>query len=216
MKSRQLPLFPRKIRRRRARRWVAHKPREVQSRWPLHVTLRMRDHVWQLRSRRCFRIIEGALYAALEKLGTRIAQFSVQHRHIHLVVETRDRLRLARVIQGLAIRTAKRLNWLMGRKGKVFADRYHSRALKTPTEVRAALLYVLANARKHLTQLGKTLPKSWTDEEYSSSRWFAGWADRRPARAGPAPVAAAVTWLMTRGWWLRGGGRLRADEVPKG
>src|SRR4030095_84231 len=119
---------------------LPHKPREVAARWPMHVTLRMKDHVWQLRSRRCFRIIEGALYAALAKVGTRIAQFSVQHNHIHLVVETHDRVRLARVIMGLAIRTAKRLNWLMGRKGKVFADRYHSRALKTPTEVRGGLV----------------------------------------------------------------------------
>ena len=213
MKPRQLALFPPKIRRRRARNVVAHKPRDVGRRWPLHVTLRMRDHVWQLRSRRCFHIIEGALYAALAKVGTRIAQFSVQHNHIHLVVETRDRVHLARVIMGLAIRTAKRLNALMGRKGKVFADRYHSRALKTPTEVRAALLYVLANARKHLTQVGKTLSPAWRDEDYSSSPWFAGWADRRKTRAGPSPVAPAATWLLTHGWWQRGGGRLRPEEM---
>jgi REP element-mobilizing transposase RayT len=181
----------------------------------MHITMRMKDHVWQLRSRRCFRIIEGALYAALAKEGTRITQFSVQRDHIHLIVETRDRVRLARVIQGFAIRTAKRLNWLMGRKGKVFADRYRSRPLKTPTEVRAALLYVLGNARKQLVALGHILPADWTDEEFSSNPWFEGWADGRMPRGRPAPVALSQSWLLTRGWRLFGGGWLRRDEVPE-
>ena len=213
-KPRQLSLFGTKIRRRRAKKWLPHKPREVNPRWPMHVTLRMKPHVWQLRSRRCFRIIEGALYAALAKVGTRIAQFSVQHNHIHLVVETQNRLRLARVIQGLAIKTAKGLNKLMEREGKVFADRYHSRALKTPSEVRAALVYVLANARKHLAPLGKKLPADWIDQEFSSAPWFDGWSDARPPRAGPAPVASSRTWLLSTGWRLRGGGPLRPGECP--
>jgi REP element-mobilizing transposase RayT len=214
LRSRQLSLLPGKIRRRRARTWLPHKPREVNARWPMHVTLRMREHVWQLRSRRCFRIIEGALHAALAKAGARIAQFSVQHNHIHLVVETENRVRLARMIQGLAIRTARRLNRLMGRSGKVFADRYHSRALKTPSEVRAALVYVLANARKHLTSLGHKLSAGWTDDEFSSAPWFDGWSDGRPPRAGPAPVAPARTWLLAAGWRLRAGGPLRRSESP--
>src|SRR5687767_5251650 len=212
-RPRQLSLLPAPRRRRRVRRWVAHKRREVNPRWPVHVTLRLRPHVYQLRSRRCFQIIEGAFVAALGKTGTRITQYSVQHNHIHLLAESADRLKLARVLQGFAIRVAKRLNKLMHSRGKVFADRYHSRALRTPTEVRAALLYVLGNARKHFAQLGKPLSRAWTDE-FSSSAWFEGWEDARPPRAGPAPIARAATWLLTVGWWQRGGGRLRRDETP--
>jgi hypothetical protein len=41
---------------------------------------------------------------------------------------------------------------VLGRKGKVFADRYHMRILKTPTEVKNALRYVLDNRWKHTPQ----------------------------------------------------------------
>jgi len=47
------------------------------------------------------------------------------------------------------IRVAKGLNKLWARRGKVFADHYHDRILRTPREVRNALCYVLHNAKKH-------------------------------------------------------------------
>src|SRR5262249_21397390 len=74
---------------------------------------------------------------------------------------------LARMMQSFCIRSAKGLNKLMGRKrGTVFGDRYHSRSLGTPTETRATIVYVLQNARKHLTELGHALPRGWLDLEY--------------------------------------------------
>jgi len=36
------------------------------------------------------------------------------------------------------------------RRGKVLDDRYHGRILRTPTEVRRARSYLLANAARHL------------------------------------------------------------------
>src|SRR6185503_20762307 len=91
-----------------------------------------------------------------------------------LIVEARDPRELARALQGLCIRMAKGLNRVMGRKGTVFADRYHARSLATPTEVRRALVYVLGNGRKHLTRVGHRLPSSWLDP-FSSAAWFDGW-----------------------------------------
>ncbi|HKA88046.1 MAG TPA: transposase [Haliangiales bacterium] len=192
---------------------VPHLPRSVHARFPLHVTLRVKQHVWQLRSRRCFRVLERAFRAAAARFDTRIAQFSVQWNHIHVVVETRDARALARAVQGMAIRMAKGLNRVMGRKGTVFADRYHSRALRTPTEVRKALVYVLGNARKHLAALGYKLSPSFLDE-YSSAAWFDGWAVPPTPPPGDPPVAPARTWLLTTGWRDRGGGPLRRDEMP--
>jgi putative transposase len=40
-------------------------------------------------------------------------------------------------LQGLAVRIARRLNAMMGRKGKVFADRYHAHILAFPASLRA-------------------------------------------------------------------------------
>jgi hypothetical protein len=59
---------------------------------------------------------------------------------------------------------AKGLNAMMERHGTVFAERYHSRILKTPTETRHALHYVLRNRHKHL---GRPIAPTLVDE-YSS------------------------------------------------
>jgi len=194
---------------------VAHRHRDVHPRRPLHVTLRVRREVWNLRSRRSFQVMERAFYACLGRFQSRIAHFSVQHNHVHLLVEAADRAELGRIMQKLCIRMALGMNKVMGRrKGTVFGDRYHSRSLKTPTETRAALVYVLQNRRKHLTQFGQKLSRDWIDLEYSSAEWFTGWAEPQPEAERPPMVATAKTWLLERGWHERGGGKMRREEVP--
>jgi len=53
---------------------------------------------------------------------------------VQTICEAADKERLARGMQGLAILVAKRLNSKLGGKGKLFAQRYHARILRTPTE----------------------------------------------------------------------------------
>jgi REP element-mobilizing transposase RayT len=190
---------------------VAHARRQVSARCPLHVTLRVQRHVWQLRSRRCFRVLERAFYRGNDRFGGRVCHFSVQHNHIHLIVEADDARALARALQGLSIRMAKGLNRVMGRHGGVFADRYHARSLRTPTEVRNVLVYVLANRRKHRPP-EHPLRGGWLDP-CSSSAWFEGFGAPHAPRYYPGPVAPAATWLLTRGY-RRGGGPLDLEEAP--
>jgi REP element-mobilizing transposase RayT len=206
------PRRPKRGRPRKAGAGTPHTRRVVDPRLPLHVTLRMHRHVWQLRSRRCFGVLERAFYLGCDRFGGRLCQFSVQHNHIHLVVEASDAAALARALQGLCIRMAKGLNRLMERKGAVFADRYHARSLRTPTEVRRALVYVLGNGRKHLPQVGHRLPAGWLDP-YSSAVWFDGWSIQMVMPLGPGPVARPKTWLLATGY-RRAGGPLRPDESP--
>jgi REP element-mobilizing transposase RayT len=158
---------------------------------PLHVTLRMAPHVYNLRSRRSFRVIEAALRLGGDRFHVRVIEFSVQGNHIHLLVEAPNRRALARAIQGLSIRVAKGLNRMMGRAGRVFDDRYHARVLRTPTEVRHAIHYVRDNARKHAAQRGET----WRARLRRSAvpRVRASWA----AAAGPD--------LALRAGWKRAG-----------
>jgi hypothetical protein len=135
-----------------------------------------------------------------------LVHYSVQSNHLHLVCEARDRNALSRGIQALAIRIAKCLNRLLRRAGKLFADRYHDRILRSPREVRNALAYVLNNAAKH----GVEVPRGEPDA-CSSGRWFDGW--RGVARLEPAssPLARAKTWLLTVGWLLHGRIRLGGE-----
>jgi len=174
--------------RRGARAGVAHRSRGAWTRaMPLHVTLRMAPHVYNLRSRRSFRVIAAALRLGGDRFDVRVIEFSVQGNHIHLLVEAPTCRALARAIQGLSIRVAKGLNRMMGRTGRVFDDRYHARVLRTPTEVRHARHYVLSNARKHAAERGETFPPGYVDP-YSSAG--------APELALPPPQ----TWLVRTGW----------------
>jgi REP element-mobilizing transposase RayT len=109
----------------------------------------MLPHVWNLRSRRVFRVIGRALIEGADRFGMRICEYSVQGNHLHLLVEAEDGRALSHGMQGFIIRLARGLNRLMTRVGKVLADRYHARILRTPTEVVRALRYVRTNHAIH-------------------------------------------------------------------
>jgi putative transposase len=179
---------------------VSHGARpELSGREPLLITLKMRRDVWSLRTRNAFARIMEAFVAVLEKRGIRIVHYSIQRDHIHLIVEAPDKNALSRAVQGLCIRIARKLNAMMKRKGKVFADRFHERVLRSPRQVRNALRYVLLNARKHGVAPDE---RRWTDP-YSSAGAFDGFCIRIrtlwPAHFVP-PIALAETWLLRIGW----------------
>jgi putative transposase len=133
---------------------VPHLSRPRLRRMPVHVTLRMRKDVWNLRTRRCFTALQRAFLNGADKLGFHLVHYSVQGNHIHLLVEVEDERALFRGMTGLTVRIARALNRVMGRKGKVLADRYHAHVLRTPTEVRHAQNYLLNNAHRHYGRRG--------------------------------------------------------------
>src|SRR5712691_3287298 len=153
-------------------------------RTPVHVTLRVRDHVWNLRSGRSFRRIRRAFEKARGRFGMRLIQFSIQGNHLHLIVEADDNRALSRALQGLCIRIAKALNAMMGRAGAVFSDHYWSRLLRTPTELVNAIRYVLGNNTHHYGYPGA--------DAFSSSTL--GAEDRERLLAAP------LGWLLRVGW----------------
>lgn len=130
---------------------------------PVHVTVRMADHVYNLRSKRSFSIIGRAISIAADRFGVRILEFSVQGNHMHLVVEAAAHEALSRAMQGFSIRVAKGLNAMMKRRGRVFADRYHAHILETPPEARWAVLYVRRNYQKHMSEIGKPISPDYVD-----------------------------------------------------
>jgi REP-associated tyrosine transposase len=136
---------------------VTHAARPaLAARFPVHVTLRVLPHVWNLRSRRSFRVLGRALSRGGDRFGMRICEFSIQGNHLHLIAEAGDARALSRGMQGLSIRIAKGLNRLMKRPGKVLADRFHQRILRTPTEVRRVVHYVRNNRLIHRARWGHT------------------------------------------------------------
>jgi len=119
-----------------------------------------------------------------------------------MLVEARNNESLSKGMQGLQVRVARALNRLWVRKGRVFSDRYHARGLRTPREVRNALVYVLQNARRHGLRIISGL------DAYASGFWFSGWREGQPRLVGSQsslPLTGATTWLLSTGWWQRHG-----------
>ena len=160
-----------------------------------HVVLRVRRGLPWLRTTKTYRVLEGAFRAGKEKEGFALVQYSVQQDHLHLLIEAESKRKLARGMQGLMIRIAKRLNRTWRRRvGSVFADRYFARAVEGAHAIKRALAYVLNNARKHGAWSSPIAP-----DPFSSGRWHTGWFGARdicrPFRA--PPVARARDLYLT-------------------
>jgi REP element-mobilizing transposase RayT len=189
----------------------------------------LRSKFRSLRTQFVFPTLRKALAAATRARDDfRITQFSVQGDHLHLLVEADSKQALSRGMQGLAIRIARRVNQLVSRSGKLWADRFFSRALTSPRSVRNALAYLLNNFKKHRAAGAAQI------DPYSSAPYFAGFRElhgkapwdlpcsRRlpltPQGVAPAvfddemPIVDPRTWLAGVGW--RKAGLIALAEAP--
>jgi REP element-mobilizing transposase RayT len=191
---------------------------ENPAQFPLLVTQRLGAGLPSLRKPAEVEVLRTVFAEAANRAEFRIVHFSVQTNHLHYICEARNKLELTRGMRSLGVKIARRLNRLWKRRGPVFAERFHARALETPAEVRNALSYVLNNARKH-GHLGDGV------DPYSSGPWFDGWnagvaparrrAPCRPIAKGEATwTSPAETWLLRLGWRRRG--LIDPREIPGG
>lgn len=173
----------------------------------MHVTLRA-----SVRSLR-HAFIAGTVLRAFRDSNSqyfRVVHYSLQENHVHLIVEAESAARLGSGVRGLMVRIARRVNPLLFRRGRFWADRWHGRALTSPREVRNALVYVLQNRKKHVRgSSGESL------DPLSSAPWFNGFSEppRHAPIIGPPSAAAARTWLLSTGWQRRS--RIHPHETPK-
>lgn len=115
----------------------------------------------------------------------RLAHFSVQHNHLHLIVEADDRRAMSNGLRLLLARIARGLNGVMHGHGARFDDRYHEHVLTTPTEVVNALRYVLGNRAVHLARWGRDA--SDADDPFGSI-------------ANDNIIKRPTSWLLREGW----------------
>jgi hypothetical protein len=131
-------------------------------------------------------------------------------------------------MRGLAVRIARRVNGLVFRRGRFWADRWHGHVLTSPRATRHALAYVLGNFRKHDPGARAAI------DRFSSARFFPGFHEyggRMPSetstelwRSFHPPwsargvalkiVAPPSTWLLRAGW--RKSGELSVYDGPSG
>ena len=198
---------------------VSHDARErTVERCPVHVTLKLAPGLPGLRAKREFAVLVDAIAKARERAGSlgagfRVLHFSVLEEHVHLIVEAVSSTHLSRGMQGLCTHIARGLNRVWSRAGRVFADRFHGRALRSAREVRNAVRYVLLNGRRHGAYASTERP-----DPFSSGEWFDGWkgvsAEGCTSPRSRAPVSRPRSWLAAVGWRRLG---LRVlDEVAPG
>jgi REP element-mobilizing transposase RayT len=183
---------------------------KVDARLPLHLTMRVTG-VPSLRSERCMKVMRLAFHSGRQRDGFRLVHYAVQPNHLHLIVEANSKRDLANGSRALAIRIAMRLNVLLGRRGRVFADRYHAVALGSPRQVRRAVAYVLLQERRHAAQ--RRVGITTKPDPCSSAPSFDGFTHGQP-RAGPwsDTTVEPKTWLLSKGW--RRHGAIDPREIP--
>jgi REP-associated tyrosine transposase len=171
----------------------------------------MRADVPSLRTIALVYEVERTFAVGCERPGFRLVHYSLQGNHAHLVVEAHDRDALGRGMKAIGARLARAANRIAGRSGRVFADRYHARLLRTPREVHRALRYVLLNSRRHAPGKAGNVRLA----PASSARWFDGWkrlvSDGRTDHK-PAARSSVARPLVTVGW--RRHGLLDPAHVP--
>ena len=121
---------------------------------------------------------------------------------MHLIVEAADKRGLWRGMTGLEVRITRAINKVLGRKGRLWTDRYHRHDLRTPSKTRNALRYVLLNLQKHHRIIGD---RAFADP-HSSAATFDGFT-RPPWLVDEDlrwPRVAPRTWLLGVGWRRRG------------
>jgi putative transposase len=203
--------------RKKTRGSISHQTRAAfPDRFPQHVTLRLGAESPAIARDWLMKRVVRPCIALSVKPFFRVVEFNVLSNHIHLICEADDAIALARGVQGLAIRLARRLNTALKRKGKLFGPRYHAVALRSPAQVRNTLRYVLLNRKHHAP--AKRVYTGWIDP-YSSGVWFRGWqapirmnAFNRELARLDAPTKAPTTWLLRIGW--RRAGPLSYDDRP--
>ncbi len=165
---------------------------------PLHINIKLVSGLPTLRRPVFLKEFARAAQRA-RKFGFNIQQFAIEANHIHLIAEVENNDQLERGMTSLKTSIAWIIRKLMGHAGRVFLSRYHLHEIKTPTEMRNALRYVLFNHAKHTGQppFADAFSSVLFCEELAANvarqtpRWL---AYIRIAIARPR------TWLQRAGW----------------
>lgn len=183
---------------------------------PVYVTVKLAEDAPTLRTAAVARAVWAAVEAG-HRADFRVVHYAVLADQLRFVVEAAGTQALSRGMQGLTIRLARRVNAQLGRRGKLFAQRYQARPLRTPAEVRAAIGDVLlgawgAGARRTPGTIDPHASGLWFDGWKAAARTDVAWL-RALAKAG-RPTAAPRTALLARGW-RTAGGPLDVDAAPR-
>jgi len=182
------------------------------SRYPVHVVLKLDPSLPNLRGRQPVRVIERCLRTGKERRAFVWCTFRSSRITCNLIVEALGAKALSAGIKGLSVRLARRLNTLLGRKGRVMIERYFGPSCarrRRSAGVCATCCSIGGGMTRSAGGLGTGAGRSL----------FVRSLLRRLARgrATPPPpeercVSPPRLWLLTTGWRSRG--LISVDAVP--
>ncbi len=146
-------------------------------RHPVHVVLRTLPDVPRLRSDDVYEALAKTLAKVGERIDFRVVHVSLQHNHVHLLVEADNNDALESGMRAFAISFARRINRVFKRSGRVWAFRYHTTALTSPRQTRNALVYVINNWRRHNEDERELDLRTAKLDRFSSAIRFTEWHD---------------------------------------
>ena len=113
---------------------------------PLHLTIKLIRADIQNKS-----ILKGLRHAIMRARlqGLKIIHYSLERDHVHIYAESSDNKILAKAMKALGVSFVKRINRYFNAKGSCYKTRYHLRILRSATEVKNVINYILKNGIKH-------------------------------------------------------------------
>jgi REP element-mobilizing transposase RayT len=197
-----------------------HDPRH-----PVHVTSRVVGSASGLRRKDMYLALREATIVTAKREDFRIVHMTIQHDHIHMIVEADSKDALSKGIRGFSISAARQINKAITarggdrRTGRVIGDRFHARPLTSPRVVRNTIAYVLNNHRRHGEDRAP-FARTWKVDPFSSGALFFGWKELEgspvlwplPPTYLPLIVLRPRTWLLQS--WPRFHPLISVREVP--
>lgn len=112
-----------------------HKSRpELNPRQPVSITLRASAEIGRMRTRDLYQAVRWATIAIAERASCRIVHLSIQHNHLHLIVEADDKVALARGMQAFQISAARRINAAIANGRSKDVDAWKARSTRANTK----------------------------------------------------------------------------------
>ncbi|MFA6236406.1 MAG: transposase [Bacteriovorax sp.] len=113
---------------------------------PLHLTIKLIRADIQNKT-----ILKALRHAILRSRlqGLKIIHYSLEHDHIHLYAESENNNILAKAMKALGVSLVKKINKHFNSRGTCYKTRYHLRILRSASEVKNVINYILRNGIKH-------------------------------------------------------------------
>jgi hypothetical protein len=122
------------------------KREEIRRPMPLHLTIKLIKA--DIQNKIILKGLRHAIFRARLQ-GLRIIHYSLEHNHVHLYAECDNNITLGKAMKAFGVSFVKKVNSYFLRKGTCYKTRYHLRTLRSASEVKNVLNYILKNGMKH-------------------------------------------------------------------